>query len=32
MEFAPILLAPRRAPSVAQGFWPNRTLNDDLDD
>jgi len=31
MEFAPILLAPRRAPSVAQGFWPNRTLNDDLD-
>ena len=31
MEFNPILLAPRRARSVAQGFWPDRTINDELD-
>lgn len=31
MEFDPILLAPRRAQSVAQGFWPDRTINDELD-
>ncbi len=31
MEFDPILLAPRRAHSVAQGFWPDRTINDELD-
>jgi cyclohexanecarboxylate-CoA ligase len=31
MEFDPILLAPRRAQSVAQGFWPDRTINNELD-
>ena len=31
MEFDAILLAPRRAASVAQGFWHDRTINDDLD-
>jgi len=31
MQFDPILIAPRRAASVAQGFWHDRTINDDLD-
>ena len=31
MEFDAVLIAPRRAQSVAGGFWPNRTINDDLD-
>ncbi len=26
MEFDPVLIAPRRAQSVAQGFWHDRTL------
>ena len=31
MEFDAVLIAPRRAQSVAQGFWHDRTINDDLD-
>ncbi len=31
MEFDAVLLAPRRAESVARGFWLDRTINDDLD-
>ncbi len=31
MEFDAILLPPRRARMVAQGFWHDRTINDDLD-
>ena len=31
MEFDPVLIAPRRAHSIAQGFWHDRTINDDLD-
>ncbi|ABM37435.1 cyclohexanecarboxylate-CoA ligase [Polaromonas naphthalenivorans] len=31
MEFDPVLIAPRRAQSVAQGFWHDRTINDELD-
>lgn len=31
MEFDAVLIAPRRAQSVAQGFWPDRTINDELD-
>lgn len=31
MEFDPVLIAPRRAHSVAQGFWHDRTINGDLD-
>ncbi len=31
MEFDAVLIAPRRAKSVAQGFWPDRTINDELD-
>ena len=31
MEFDPVLLAPRRAESVARGYWLDRTINDDLD-
>jgi cyclohexanecarboxylate-CoA ligase len=31
MEFDAVLISPRRAQSVAGGFWPNRTINDDLD-
>ncbi len=31
MEFDAVLLAPRRAESVANGFWRDRTINDDLD-
>ena len=31
MEFDAGLIAPRRAHSVAKGFWHDRTINDDLD-
>jgi cyclohexanecarboxylate-CoA ligase len=31
MEFDAVLLPPRRAASVAQGIWFDRTINDDLD-
>ena len=31
MEFDAVLLAPRRAASIAAGFWHDRTINDDLD-
>jgi cyclohexanecarboxylate-CoA ligase len=31
MEFDAVLLAPRRAESVARGYWRDRTINDDLD-
>lgn len=31
MEFDAVLIAPRRAHSVAQGLWHDRTINDDLD-
>jgi cyclohexanecarboxylate-CoA ligase len=31
MEFDPVLIAPRRALSVAQGYWHDRTINDDVD-
>ena len=31
MKFDAVLIAPRRANSVAQGFWHDRTINDDLD-
>jgi cyclohexanecarboxylate-CoA ligase len=31
MEFDPVLIAPRRATSIAQGYWHDRTINDDLD-
>ena len=31
MEFDAVLLAPRRAESVARGYWLDRTINDDLD-
>jgi len=31
MDFDAVLIAPRRATSVAQGFWHDRTINDDLD-
>ncbi len=31
MEFDPVLLGPRRAESVARGYWLDRTINDDLD-
>ena len=31
MEFDAVLIAPRRAASGAQGFWPDRTINDELD-
>jgi cyclohexanecarboxylate-CoA ligase len=32
MDFDAILLPPRRAASIAQGFWADRTINDALDD
>ncbi|MGT2489644.1 AMP-binding protein [Cupriavidus basilensis] len=32
MEFDAVLLPPRRAASIAQGLWPERTINDALDD
>lgn len=31
MELDAVLLPPRRAESVARGWWPDRTINDDLD-
>ena len=31
MEFDAVLLAPRRAESIARGFWRDRTINDALD-
>lgn len=31
MDFDAILLPPRRAARVAQGFWADRTVNDELD-
>ena len=31
MDFDAVLLAPRRAAAVAQGRWPDRTINDALD-
>jgi len=31
MEFDAVLIAPRRAQSVAQGYWHDKTINDDLD-
>ena len=31
MEFDAVLLPPRRAAAVAEGFWRDRTINDDLD-
>ena len=31
MEFDTVLLPPRRDASIAQGFWFDRTINDDLD-
>ena len=32
MQFDPVLLPPRRARSVAEGLWHERTINDALDD
>jgi cyclohexanecarboxylate-CoA ligase len=31
MDFDAVLIPTRRAQSVAQGFWPDRTINDELD-
>jgi cyclohexanecarboxylate-CoA ligase len=31
MEFDPVLLPRRRAAMIERGFWPDRTINDDLD-
>ncbi|WP_306567345.1 cyclohexanecarboxylate-CoA ligase [Aquabacterium sp.] len=31
MEFDAVLLAPRRAAAVTQGYWLDRTINDELD-
>src|SRR5579864_7829470 len=31
MEFDAVLLPPRRADSVARGYWHDRTINDELD-
>jgi len=31
MEFNAVLIAPRRARSISQGLWHDRTINDDLD-
>lgn len=31
MEFDAVLIPARRAQSMAQGFWPDRTINDELD-
>lgn len=31
MQFDPVLLAPRREPSIAAGLWYERTINDALD-
>ncbi len=32
MDFDAVLIAPRRAESIARGWWPDRTINDLLDD
>ena len=32
MKFDAVLIPPRRAAAVAAGFWPDRTINDALDD
>ena len=32
MEFDAVLIPARRASSIAQGLWHDRTINDDLDD
>ncbi|WP_322061886.1 cyclohexanecarboxylate-CoA ligase [Paraburkholderia sp. J63] len=32
MKFDPVLIGPRRAPSIAKGWWPERTINDALDE
>ena len=31
MEFDAVLIPPRRAASIAHGFWHDKTINDDLD-
>ena len=31
MEFDAVLIPPRRAASIAQGLWHDRTINDHLD-
>ncbi len=31
MDFDPVLLPPRRAESIARGWWHDRTINDELD-
>ncbi|MFL9961056.1 hypothetical protein PQR02_08005 [Paraburkholderia sediminicola] len=31
MEFDAVLIAPRRAASLANGWWRERTINDELD-
>eukprot|EP01137_Pigoraptor_chileana_P035907 Opistho-2@30653 len=31
MEFDAVLIPARRAQSVADGFWPDRTVNEELD-
>ncbi|MGY0195058.1 cyclohexanecarboxylate-CoA ligase [Leptothrix sp. BB-4] len=31
MQFDPVLLPPRRADSIARGWWHDRTINDELD-
>ena len=31
MEFDAVLLPPRRARMIAQGFWHDRTINNELD-
>ena len=31
MEFDAVLIPPRRADALAKGFWPDRTINDELD-
>jgi cyclohexanecarboxylate-CoA ligase len=31
MQFNAVLLPPRRAASIAGGFWHDRTIHDDLD-
>lgn len=31
MEFDAVLLAPRRAESIARGWWADRTINDEMD-
>ncbi len=31
MEFDAVLIPPRRADAIVKGFWPDRTINDELD-